>query len=171
MLGKYGGDGGDINMAIVTADHHIEPDAAFRETVEATLSVAERDPVLVTIGVSSARPATGYGYIQVRSSEEGGCAMPVQAFHEKPDLGLAKQFLAKENYYWNSGMFFWRVSTFLGELEMATSSLARTRAQWQSASLAWKAWWSSRRKKQVRRAQGAGGRRKESRSRARTVQQ
>ena len=122
MLATYGGDGSNISMAVVTADHQIGNPGRFRETVSAALQMAEDNAVLATHGILPTRPETGYGYIQAASvenpiHEENGISIfPVAAFHEKPNQEKAEDFIAEKKYYWNSGMFFWRVDTFLNEL-------------------------------------------------------
>jgi len=123
MIAKYGEDV-EISMAVLTADHVIGDADAFRATVDAALRTAEREEVLVTIGVPPTRPATGYGYIQAGAEQRDTGALPVQAFHEKPSLERAQEYLDAGNYYWNSGMFFWRVSTFLKELDAANPEMA-----------------------------------------------
>jgi len=131
MLATYGGNGANITMAVTTADHQIEEASQFQKTVQSAIADAERDDVLVTVGVAPSRPETGYGYIQVREDirtpgrDDG--AVPVYdviAFHEKPSRERAQDFVGSGNYFWNSGMFFWRISTFLSELDNARPALA-----------------------------------------------
>jgi mannose-1-phosphate guanylyltransferase len=122
MLATYGGDGSTISMAVVTADHQIGNPDRFRETVTAALKIAEEKGVLATHGILPTRPETGYGYIQADSvnhpiQEDNDIPIfPVAAFHEKPNEEKAEDFISEKKYYWNSGMFFWRVDTFLNEL-------------------------------------------------------
>ncbi len=113
-------------MAVLTADHRIAPAGAFRQTVRLAMDAAAAHPALVTIGIPPTRPETGYGYIRAAEPVAGGPAgvLNVAAFHEKPDLPAALEFLAAGGYYWNSGMFFWRLSSFLGELTAANPALA-----------------------------------------------
>lgn len=129
LLSRYGGDGANICLAVTTADHDIgEPDV-FRKTVDAAMTAAEKEDVLVTLGVVPTRPETGYGYVQIDSAApastyNGIAVRRVRAFHEKPSKERAEEFIASGDYYWNSGMFFWRVSTFLNELDRARPSLS-----------------------------------------------
>lgn len=97
--------------AITTADHAIDPDDAFAADASAALDLAEREDVLVTLGIRPDRPETGYGYIEMGTGAE------VLRFREKPDAETAAKFLAQGNFLWNSGMFFWRSDTFQRELE------------------------------------------------------
>ncbi|MBI3119402.1 MAG: hypothetical protein HYZ00_11980, partial [Candidatus Hydrogenedentes bacterium] len=124
LLAKYGTDPATLSMAVLTADHIIGSEELFRKTVVNALEAAEREAVLVTIGVKPTRPASGYGYIQTSAAEQGQTVLPVQAFHEKPDLETAQRYVAAGNYYWNAGMFFWRISTFLDELRQAQPAMA-----------------------------------------------
>lgn len=122
LLARHGEEACEkLTISVVTADHQIgEPDR-FRETIHGALEAAEFFESIVTIGVKPTRPETGYGYI-----EAGGKAQPedhaytVLRFREKPDQMQAEAFLQAENFYWNSGMFFWRLCVFLRELESAS---------------------------------------------------
>lgn len=110
-----------VSLAILAADHKIYPIEAFHESVSAAIKLAEEEGGLVTIGIRPDRPETGYGYIEADLasplSVEGECvAYRVNKFHEKPSADLAIEYVATEGFYWNSGMFFWRLDTFLSEL-------------------------------------------------------
>ncbi len=106
-------------MAVLTADHLIKKVDVFRRALEAASHVAAED-WLVTLGIMPDYPETGYGYIErgdflgMVGEFEG---FQVQHFVEKPDLARAKKFIADGNYDWNSGMFTWKVSRILEEME------------------------------------------------------
>jgi mannose-1-phosphate guanylyltransferase len=105
-------------MAVLTADHFIGDEEGFREVLQAAHKVALKDH-LVTLGITPSSPSTGYGYIergQLLMDVNGLGAHQVRAFHEKPDLVKAKQFVTSGRYSWNSGMFVWKVDRFLQEL-------------------------------------------------------
>jgi mannose-1-phosphate guanylyltransferase len=73
---------------------------------------------LATIGIKPLRPETGYGYIEISKDANGSDGMihPVMKFHEKPDRAKAEEYLKEGNYFWNSGMFFWRLDTFIDSM-------------------------------------------------------
>lgn len=107
----------DAVLAVVSADHVIEPVAVFAERLTAAFALAEEHKdALVTLGIVPTAPHTGFGYIE-RGEELGGGAYRVSAFREKPDADTAQSYLDSGWYYWNSGMFVWRADTVLGELE------------------------------------------------------
>jgi mannose-1-phosphate guanylyltransferase len=117
-------NGGDALMAVLPADHFIGKPARYRQIVRSALKVAARPGVLVVLGIPPSRPETGYGYIErvlrekSRRSITGDTrAYAVRRFTEKPSLNLARKYVASGRYLWNAGMFFWRVSTFLENLE------------------------------------------------------
>jgi len=91
----------------------IENEIAFIESVKKALQLAVEDK-LVTFGIVANAPETGYGYI--KAGEKQGDAFAVSEFVEKPDLETAKQYLASNEYYWNSGMFLFKASRYLEEL-------------------------------------------------------
>jgi mannose-1-phosphate guanylyltransferase len=99
-------------MAVAASDHKIEPLGGFIRTVEDAVELAERG-FLCTIGIPPGHPATGYGYIQTGDKIFSG--MKVKSFREKPDSETAVKYLESGDYLWNSGMFIWRVDSFLKE--------------------------------------------------------
>ncbi|MFW5996953.1 MAG: mannose-1-phosphate guanylyltransferase, partial [Lentisphaeria bacterium] len=118
------------SMAVLTADHQIEDTGKFREALDVSLSAAEQNDALVTIGIRPTRAATGYGYIEMNSQEEPAAGsdsanpvFPVVRFLEKPDRETAQRFLATGHYLWNSGMFFWRLNTFRDKLAQANPEM------------------------------------------------
>jgi mannose-1-phosphate guanylyltransferase len=101
-------------LLVLAADHLIENTASFHSSVERALPFAQ-DNQLVTFGIVPTAPETGYGYIQV--GDDYGDAFSVQEFVEKPDLDVAKSYLASGDYYWNSGMFLFKASRYIEELK------------------------------------------------------
>ena len=107
-------------MAVLPADHFIPDTENFAKTVLYGVDVASRGDFLVTIGIKPGRPETGYGYINagesVFSSNDQVCYKVTQ-FVEKPDAVHAQQYLEEGNYFWNAGMFIWKVKTVLAGIE------------------------------------------------------
>ena len=116
--------GEDPLLLVLAADHVIRDAAAFRATVEAGMAAAQSGQ-LVTFGIVPTAPETGYGYIEaaqpLNSSDSGAGAsqqpVPIARFVEKPDRATAEGFLATGRFTWNSGMFLFRASAILAELE------------------------------------------------------
>ncbi|MGL4730743.1 MAG: mannose-1-phosphate guanylyltransferase [Clostridium sp.] len=105
-------------MVVLPSDHYIEGEKQFTETINQAIEVANKKRGLVTIGVNPTRPETGYGYIEMGKPVVG--AIPtyrVERFTEKPNLEVAKDFLMKGTYLWNSGMFVWRADIYLREMQ------------------------------------------------------
>jgi mannose-1-phosphate guanylyltransferase/mannose-6-phosphate isomerase len=103
-------------MLLLPSDHAIADVAAFRDAVGRAEAAAERG-ALVTFGIAPRGPETGYGYIRTGSAFEGAAgSFRVERFVEKPDLAAARRFLADGGYVWNSGMFLFRVDSFLREV-------------------------------------------------------
>lgn len=95
-------------MAVLTADHFIGDEEAFRADVEKAMSYAAANDALVTLGIRPTRPESGYGYIEVATKNSHG-VVPVSSFKEKPDASTALDYVNAGTYLWNSGMFFWSV--------------------------------------------------------------
>ncbi len=109
------GYGEDTTMAVVTADHVIGDSRAFQIALETAMNQAEAKPCLVTIGIKPTRPETGFGYIE-SDPPAAQSAVKVASFKEKPDPSTAEMYATDGRHLWNSGMFFWRISSFLSEL-------------------------------------------------------
>jgi mannose-1-phosphate guanylyltransferase len=111
---------GDALMAVLPADHYIAQPEKYRQIVSAALDVAREPGRMVVLGIPPTRPETGFGYVEridVALDSRGFPVFAVKRFTEKPLLELAKEYVASGNYHWNAGMFFWRVSTFLANLQ------------------------------------------------------
>lgn len=118
---------GEAMMLVLPSDHLIRYEDMYVDTLRQAVAVAEKDQNLVTIGITPTYPETGYGYINFERDTDLGMAgvYRVERFVEKPDLETAKQYLASHRYLWNSGMFVWKASSILANLEslMPTSTL------------------------------------------------
>ena len=110
-------EGSDPLLLVLAADHVIRDEAAFTATVESARVYAEAGK-LVTFGIVPTKAETGYGYIK-RGAAMGETqdAYTVAQFVEKPDQTTAEHYLESGDYYWNSGMFLFRASRYLAELE------------------------------------------------------
>lgn len=106
----------EASMIITPSDHLITRENEFEKAILEGFSFVENNDALLTLGITPTRPETGYGYIQVGESCEGDIHK-VKTFTEKPDLELAKTFLRTGEFFWNSGIFLWRASTLLKQLE------------------------------------------------------
>lgn len=103
----------DAIMFVLASDHLIKYNSMFLNTLKDAALIAEDNTNLVTLGITPDYPETGYGYIKFNPNKCNGRAFSVERFVEKPSLELAKEYLASEEYLWNSGMFVWKVSSIL----------------------------------------------------------
>jgi mannose-1-phosphate guanylyltransferase len=123
---------GDALLAVLPADHYIANPERYRIIVRAALEVARRRGRMVVLGIPPTRPETGFGYIERMGDALDSRGFPVYAvrrFTEKPALSVAKVYAGSGDYHWNAGMFFWRASTFLENLN---KYLPKTYAQLES---------------------------------------
>ena len=104
----------EATLVVAPADHVIRDAQVFQQAAQIAAALAE-DGKLVTFGIVAHAPETGYGYI--RRGEGRGPSYPVAQFIEKPPLDLARQFVSSGDYYWNSGMFVFKSSRYLAELQ------------------------------------------------------
>jgi mannose-1-phosphate guanylyltransferase len=99
------------NLLVVPADHYIADEKTFARQLAAALDYAENRCV-VTAGIKPSEPHTGYGYIHFTESKHKGQYYPIKQFKEKPDHKTATEYLEKGTYYWNSGMFIYKMEFF-----------------------------------------------------------
>lgn len=120
-------NGADPIMVVLPSDHIIKDEVRFRAHLNIAIEAAESGK-LITFGIQPTRPDTGFGYIKTRRSSpldkgglggigDGDAIYEVERFTEKPDDATAERFLKEGDYYWNSGMFVWRASVILAEIE------------------------------------------------------
>ena len=116
-------------MVVLPADHLIANEAEFRRVLSTAAQVAQISAGLVTIGIQPTHPETGYGYIQAKDKSEESVPVSidgvyeVRTFAEKPNYATAVKFLESGDFYWNSGMFIWRVDVILKEIQRSLPEL------------------------------------------------
>ena len=119
-LAAYAADPGAL-LLVLPADHVIRDAPAFQDAIRRALPAAEAGR-LVTFGIVPDAPETGYGYI--RRGAADGEVFRIAQFVEKPDLARAQGFLASGEYYWNSGMFLFKASRYIEELQKYAPDIA-----------------------------------------------
>ena len=107
-------------MVVLPADHVIKQQEDFLKILRQAVELTETEDHLITLGIVPDQPATGYGYIRqgkLFAVHDGVEIYHVEEFTEKPDRETAKRFLKEGGYYWNSGMFIWRIDVILAEIQ------------------------------------------------------
>lgn len=108
-------------LLVLPSDHVIRNEVAFRTAV-ATATPAAESGKLVTFGIVPTSPETGYGYIKAGVGET---VRDVERFVEKPDQATAETYLASGEYFWNSGMFLFKASRYIEEMEKLQPSILK----------------------------------------------
>ncbi|MGB7147827.1 MAG: mannose-1-phosphate guanylyltransferase [Terriglobales bacterium] len=104
-------------LGLFPSDHVIADPVQYRASLSRGIELAAAGENIVVLGIRPTRPETGYGYIEAGGPDHDDASFfRVRRFTEKPDLGLARQFLDAGNYFWNSGMFLWRADTLANAL-------------------------------------------------------
>jgi mannose-1-phosphate guanylyltransferase len=112
--------GDDTIVGFFPADHWIDDQENFIDTLEAAATLASQEEAIVTLGIQPNYPSTGYGYIESgaeKGSYNGLPAYKVSRFTEKPDAETARKFIDTGRFSWNSGMFIFRAGIVLDELK------------------------------------------------------
>jgi len=123
-------NGDDPLLLVLPSDHLINNITRFHQAIAQAAAIAEQGK-LVTFGIQPTAPETGYGYIKAVA---GDGPRAIERFVEKPDLATAETYVASGEYYWNSGMFLFRASRYLEELErLQPQILAACRTAWEKA--------------------------------------
>ena len=107
-------------MVVSPSDHLITNNTLFESTVLAAAKIANERDGIVTLGITPTYPATGYGYVQTAEDITGNEKIKqfkVERFVEKPDEATATNYLKQGGFYWNSGLFVFKVSVFLKAVE------------------------------------------------------
>lgn len=109
-------------MLVAPSDHWIEDENAFANDIQACFDAAQREDILLTLGIEPTFPNTGYGYIE---SDKNAASeiKPVKQFREKPDYTTAKGFLTAGNFLWNAGIFIWSVKSIVASFENHLSEM------------------------------------------------
>ncbi|MDW7693217.1 mannose-1-phosphate guanylyltransferase [Flammeovirgaceae bacterium SG7u.111] len=115
----------DANLVVTPADHIITKEEEFKRVVNSALNEASQHDILVTLGIQPSRPDTGYGYIQVKNSEQLGPLNKVKTFTEKPNEELAKEFVESGDFVWNAGIFIWKASSIIKAFETYSSEIGK----------------------------------------------
>lgn len=116
------------NVVVTPADHLVTDTKLYTEAVEDALEFASETDSIVTLGLKPTRPEIGYGYIKADlsySSSRKKNIFRVDQFKEKPNLEVAKEYIQKPNYLWNSGIFIWSVSTVVNAFRVYQPELSQ----------------------------------------------
>lgn len=116
------------NVVVTPSDHIVSNVMEFRRVVQSCLKFTAETDAIVTLGMKPTRPETGYGYIQAdlsSSSARNKEIFRVDSFREKPDLETAEKYIRNKSYFWNAGIFIWRVSTIVNAFRIYMPSLSK----------------------------------------------
>lgn len=115
------------NIVVSPSDHYITDVPRFRDAVQQCLDFTAQSDAIVTLGMKPDHPETGYGYIEADLSYAtltNQNIFRVDSFKEKPTLEVAKRYIQKSNYFWNSGIFIWNVATIVNAFRVYQPQMA-----------------------------------------------
>ena len=108
----------EASLIVAPSDHMILDNENFRKITLQALDFVSHIKSLVTLGIKPTHPNTGYGYIQHEPMQVADGIYKVKTFTEKPNLELAKTFLASGDFLWNAGIFVWQVKNVMKAFEL-----------------------------------------------------
>jgi mannose-1-phosphate guanylyltransferase len=106
----------DAIIVVAPSDHIILKEDEFVNDIQSAMKAAAQNDWLITLGIRPSRPDTGYGYIQFKEDQvypADDRLRKVKTFTEKPNLDIAKSFLASGDFLWNSGIFVWSLKSIM----------------------------------------------------------
>ena len=115
------------NIVVSPSDHAITDVEKFRKAITEALAFTAESDAIVTLGMRPDRPETGYGYIEADLSYAtltNENIFRVDSFKEKPNLEVAQEYIQKPNFFWNSGIFIWNVSTIVNAFRVYQPQMA-----------------------------------------------
>ena len=116
------------NIVVTPSDHVVMNVPEFQRVMKQCMLFTADCDAIVTLGMKPSRPETGYGYIQAdlsASSLRNKELFRVDSFREKPDLATAQNYIQKNNYFWNAGIFIWNVSTIVNAFRVYQPRMAK----------------------------------------------
>ena len=116
------------NIVVTPSDHIVTNTAEFQRVIKESMQFTAETDAIVTLGMKPNRPETGYGYIQAdlsTSSLRNKEIYRVDSFREKPNLETAQEYIKKNYYFWNAGIFIWNVSTIVNAFRIYQPSMSK----------------------------------------------
>ena len=116
------------NIVVTPSDHIVMNTAEFQRVINECMRFTSETDAIVTLGMKPNRPETGYGYIQAdlsTSSLRNKEIYRVDSFREKPDLRTAEEYIKKNYYFWNAGIFIWNVNTIVNAFRIYQPTMAK----------------------------------------------
>ena len=113
----------DDNLLIMPSDHLIPNKEEF---VKFILNIEKKivPDYWITLGVKPSKPSEAYGYIKIKKNKKSNLCKVIK-FIEKPPKEIASEFIRKDNYYWNTGIFIAKVDTALKSIRMHAPNIAK----------------------------------------------
>ena len=116
------------NIVVTPSDHIVTNVQEFQRVITSCMDFTSQSDAIVTLGMKPTRPETGYGYIQAdlsAASLRNKSIYRVDSFREKPDIETAKQYIQKNYYFWNAGIFIWNVSTIVNAFRIYQPKMSK----------------------------------------------
>lgn len=128
--------GENASMLVLPADHLISPLDQFTNAIEQIYEAAQQGRLL-TLGLKVRTASVDYGYIKT-AERLAKNLWTVDCFIEKPNQTLAQEFLAQDNYFWNSGIFCFQICTIINAFQQHCPEFYAAAVQcWQQTAASW----------------------------------
>lgn len=125
---------GDALMVMLPSDHWISPMSQFLRVVRRGIAAVRETDDLLTIGIRPRWAETGYGYIRPAGGRISPGVQAIATFVEKPSRPAARRLVRSGGSFWNSGIFVWRASRILREVQRHRPDLLKVLEPWARAA-------------------------------------
>ena len=117
----------EATLIVTPSDHAVFREAKFLDDLRQAVDTVQQHDWIVTLGARPVRPDTSYGYIQFREPPVAGNNLyEVVTFTEKPPVEMASQFIASGEFFWNAGIFVWRLPVLRKAYEAYLPAIAES---------------------------------------------
>ena len=119
-------NGNNPILIVLASDHLIRDNQSFMKSLDSAINLANSNKI-ATFGIIPTSAETGYGYIESTENLnletlEGSA---IKRFIEKPEKQIAERFVKDKRYSWNSGMFVFKASVIIKELEIHAPEIVK----------------------------------------------
>ena len=98
-------------ILVLSSDHKINKTNNFHKIINNCSRICDKNKIII-FGIKPNQPDKNFGYIKKgKIYDKKSKTFYVDEFKEKPSLDKAKKYLKNKNFFWNSGMFFFKANS------------------------------------------------------------
>ena len=115
----------NAKILVLSSDHKINKTNNFHKIISNCARTCDQNKIII-FGVKPNQPDKNFGYIKKgKVFDKKNNTFYVDEFKEKPSLDKAKKYLKNKNFFWNSGIFFFKANLILKEIELYDKNILK----------------------------------------------